>query len=150
MEILEYSGQHKEDCVSVLRSNIGSYIAEWELQEYVEFLDGEATVEPYFIVVDKGDVVACGGFAATPEKVVLTWGLVRNDLHGQGVGKLLLHHRLRCIQERFGALPIHIETSQKTQGFFQKYGFEPVEIVKDGISQGLDKVYMVYRSGGQS
>ncbi|MEM8995016.1 MAG: GNAT family N-acetyltransferase [Acidobacteriota bacterium] len=144
MEIIDYSGEHQKDCVRVLESNLGQYFVEREIRDFVEFLEGEATVEPYFVVInDAAEVAACGGITATADKAVLTWGLVEHRLHGKGIGQLLLRHRLRSIRERYGALPVEIETSQKTQGFFEKYGFRPVRRDEDGISKGLDRVLMV-------
>ena len=144
MEILEYREEYKTGCLAVLKSNIGQYIAEWELEEYMQFLEKEAGIEPYFVIVNGDDVLACGGFCVTPKKVVLTWGLVKNSHHGQGIGTLLLCYRLQRIQEEFSALPIQLDTSQKTQGFSAKYGFEPTEVIPNGYMQGLDKVYIAH------
>ncbi|MEM1181698.1 MAG: GNAT family N-acetyltransferase, partial [Acidobacteriota bacterium] len=135
----------KEHCIDILKSNVGTYMVAPEIDDYAGFLDGEAREEPYFVIFDGERAVACGGLAATADRVILTWGMVRHSLHGRGVGELLLEHRLRCAADKYGSMPVHIDTSQKTEGFYKKYGFETVKRVKDGHFPGIDQVLMVYR-----
>ena len=53
-------------------------------------------------------------------------------------------YRLNQIFNGFGRIAVQIDTSQYTQGFYQKYGFVPTKVEKNGYKEGLDKVHMEY------
>lgn len=145
MKIIRYQENYKDECLRVFRSNIGTYFAEWESSEFEEFLDAYAIKLPYFVVVDNDEVVACGGYYQKDGLAGLSWGMVERRHHGESIGKALLLHRLTCIEEEYGNITVEIDTSQLTQGFFEKYGFIPTKVEKDGYKPGLDKVYMTYK-----
>lgn len=134
-------------------SNVPRFFAPSERQDFIGFV--EATDDPYFVLEDAaGNVVGCGGFGRAehdPSAVVLCWGMVRSDLHGRGLGDLLLRMRL----DRIASDPTHriveIETTQHSQGFFARYGFAEKRSVADGFAPGMDLVEMtleldLYRS----
>lgn len=131
--------------MGILKSNVGKYIAEWEIDEYEKYLHGQVHHEPYFVVIDHGEIVACGGYGVENNVAILSWGLVKRNRHRTGIGTTLLKYRLKSLFERNNGIPLRIDTSQHTQGFYQKFGFHPIEVVKDGYEKGMDKVYMEYR-----
>ena len=145
MNILEYRDEFRDDCLDVLKSNVGKFIAAWEVDEYEKYLKTQAHQESYFVVLDGKEVVACGGYGIVNGTAFLSWGLVRRNRHGEGIGTLLLSYRLNRISTDYSGLPLKIDTSQNTQGFYQKFGFYPTKVVNDGYDKGLDKVYMEYR-----
>jgi ribosomal protein S18 acetylase RimI-like enzyme len=142
MAIRLYSKEDFDRCVAIFISNIDKYFAEYELAEFKTFLAYAATSNTYYVVVDEGVVVACGGFEMFDGQLVLTWGMVRHDLQGQGYGKALTLYRLEAIKALYNDVSVLIDTSQHTKGFYEKLGFVVQSVEKDGFEQGLDKYYM--------
>lgn len=144
MEIVPYEPRFMSGCLTLFKGNQGKYFAEAEYEEFKEFL--ETNNSPYYVVWDGEDVVACGGWYYKPDvSAYLTWGMVSRQLHGQGVGTLLVKHRLAAIKQAAGATqtPIQIDTSQHTQGFYGKFGFVVTEVEPNGFGEGIDRVTMV-------
>ncbi|QYU67682.1 hypothetical protein J4558_22715 [Leptolyngbya sp. 15MV] len=46
-------------------------------------------------------------------------------------------------REKLGDRPFMISTSQHTEGFYQKLGFETIEHIPDGFAPGIDICKMV-------
>ena len=60
-------------------------------------------------------------------------------------GRLLLEERVRRATADPAVRRIRLSTSQRVRRFFEKLGFEAVEVEADGIAPGLDRVEMVLR-----
>lgn len=136
-----YVSEKLEDVVAIFRTNIPKYFVPKEEQELREYLAEHP--EDYYLLESGGEIVAAGGISLnSDESVSLCWGMVRNDLIGTGLGKELTEFRLEKARERFGPLPVKISTSQHTEGFYKKLGFETVERIPDGFGPGIDKCEM--------
>lgn len=142
MKIEPYSSLHRAGCLAVFDSNIDLYFADYERDEFVYFLDHETDALPYFVILDGSVVVACGGYCRKAESVSLTWGMVTRTLHGQGLGTRLTTYRLDRIATEYAGVPLTIETSQHSMGFYARAGLTVVEHIKDGYEPGLDRVLM--------
>lgn len=95
---------------------------------------------PYFVVEEDGEVIGCGGYARNGDgSASLCWGMVRNDWHGHGIGRLLLNERLRHIHEDGSFDSVIMNTSQHTVGFFEKYGFATERVISGGYAPGLHR-----------
>jgi predicted GNAT family N-acyltransferase len=94
--------------------------------------------------LDNGEVVACGGYERYQDEIILTWGMVRRDLHGQGYGNELTKFRLNAIKAEYPNHTIKIDTSQYSEGFYENRGFIIQDVEKDGFSPGLDKYIMTF------
>jgi len=68
--------------------------------------------------------------------------MVQADLHKQGLGKFLLIERLKQIYKDFGETLVQIDTSQHSQGFFERYGFQVNEVAQNYFAPGLHRVDM--------
>lgn len=144
MEIKAYKQDHYDQCVQIFQSNLNTYFAQHELEEFKSFLTAWAHQSTYFVMLEGHQVVACGGYEKYPENIILSWGMVRKDLHGKGYGKQLTTYRLIAIKSKFPHSPIKIDTSQHTFRFYEKQGFKIQVIEKDGFEAGLDKYTMVF------
>jgi predicted GNAT family N-acyltransferase len=137
MKMRPYSADDIEAVVAVFRSNIPKFFTPGEEQELRDFLaqfSGE-----YFVGEMDEIVVAAGGIAKNDDDTVsLCWGMVRNDLIGTGIGKMLTEFRIERANEIFGCRPIVISTSQHTSGFYEKLGFTMAEHIPDGFGPGID------------
>jgi GNAT superfamily N-acetyltransferase len=146
MKISKYKESDFEGCMNVFESNMPRYFAEWERDEYASYLSKHASTEPYFVCKNDCSIVGCGGYFFDGNWAGLSWGMVLNDSHGQGIGSALLQHRLECLQQSRNNIQVRIDTSQHTQGFYEHHGFKMVGKVENGYTQGLHKIFMEYRA----
>ena len=73
---------------------------------------------------------------------VLSWDIIHPDYQGKGVGKLLTQFRLDRIREIETIEKISVRTSQLVYKFYEKFGFELKEVVKDFWAKGIDMYRM--------
>lgn len=144
MEIKPYSNAWYAQCVDIFLSNQDLYFADDELDQYKTFLQKHAEQSAYFVLLEEGKIVGCGGYENYDGKMGLTWGMVKRAYHGQGYGKQLTIYRLNEIKAKFPNKKIVIDTSQHSKGFYEKQGFKIDAIEKDGFAPGLDKYLMTY------
>jgi N-acetylglutamate synthase-like GNAT family acetyltransferase len=139
MDIRPYAGRDRQTCLEILEGNSPEFFLLKERDDLAAFLDN--LPGPYFVLDDNGRIDACGGWAIDPDRVaVMTWGMVRRELHRQGLGRALLRFRLNDIRNHSKATRVRVRTVPLTQGFFVREGFEIVDVVPDGYGAGLDKV----------
>jgi N-acetylglutamate synthase-like GNAT family acetyltransferase len=141
---------YKEALLEIFKSNMPLYFADEELPLFSTFLDSDAANRgPYSIVFKNDIIVGCGGIALNqPTKytnephVIMTWGMVHNRNHKEGLGKVLLLHRIKQAKEIYHGIKIALGTTQHTFEFFEKYGFKTVAYEKDHWGKNLDLYQM--------
>lgn len=137
MNLRRFEAADTEAVIAIFRSNIPKYFVESEEPELREYLAG--SVENYYVIEADGEVVGAGGIALNADNTVsLCWGMIHSSRLGTGLGKLLTEYRLARSLEIFGARPVVINTSQHTEGFYEKLGFVTVEHTPDGFGPGID------------
>jgi GNAT superfamily N-acetyltransferase len=142
-----YRPEDAEACLGVFDSNIPEYFAAMERPAYAAFL-AELPCEYLVGETADGRVVACGGWYRVPERegeAGLAWGMVRRDWHGRGVGRRLLEARLAGVRAIAGVRTLAISTSQHTEAFYARAGFEVTDRAADGHAPGIDRVDMRWR-----
>ena len=145
-----YLPEYKQALLDIFKSNMPLYFAEEELPLFSNFLDRDALERgPYSIIFENDVIVGCGGVALNqPTKytnephVIMTWGMVDNNKHKQGLGKILLIHRIQQAKEIYPKIKIALGTTQHTFQFFEKYGFKTVFYEKDHWGKDLDLYQM--------
>jgi N-acetylglutamate synthase-like GNAT family acetyltransferase len=92
-----------------------------------------------------GEVVCAGGiaFAVTAPVATLCWGIVRADLHRQGIGTALLDARLAAARAH-GVERVLMDTTDAALGFFLHHGFVVTGRVRDGYGPGVDRLDLAY------
>ena len=143
MRIEPYDSKYFENCLTILQSNTPMYIDYSEHSDYKDYLSRDDKI--YFVLFSKSNIVACGGYGVNKfkTKAGLAWGLVHSKYHNQGYGSELLKYRLEHIEDNYSDIDIHLDTSQKTYKFFEKFGFNVKQILKNGYGKGLDRYDMV-------
>lgn len=123
MEIRPYTPADREACLQVFDSNVPRYFDPAERADFALFLDTPPC--PYFAMEHEGAVVGCGGYGIEPDgkAAALAWGMVRADLHGQGLGRFLLMYRLREIGKAGRVELVRLHTTPAACGFYEKLGF---------------------------
>lgn len=145
MTIIPYSPIFKAQCLALFDSNQGKFFDASERADFEKFLESATDRCPYFVMAEGDQALGCGGYALIGEQASLCWGMVERSLHKNGLGTLLLTHRLQLIESKHGKLPVHMETSQHTQDFYKRFGFTVQDVIPDSFGPGLDEVKMVYQ-----
>jgi ribosomal protein S18 acetylase RimI-like enzyme len=141
MELRPYQAADRAACLAIFDSNPGCFAPHErrEFEDWLDHIEGE-----YFVLPHEGEVLACGGFALSEDRARanLTWGMVHHAWQGKGLGRYLTLYRLREISKRGPVVLVGLDTSQHTQGFYEKLGFKPVSFEANGYAPGLDRVDM--------
>lgn len=126
-------------------SNIPLYFDITELPEFEEFLVTDALTDcNYEVLIWDNKIIGAGGIAMNEGgRVVMCFGLIDSSYHKMGFGKQLLIRRMNLSKKIYPGKFMELDTSQHTYGFFEKYGFETVEVVKDYWAPGLDMYRMI-------
>lgn len=141
--IRDYTPADLAGCLAVFDSNVPGYFTAPEREEFRRFLT--ALPGPYLVLVDDDDaIVGCGGYAivAAQSRADLCWGMVRSELHGTGLGRVLTVARLERATADPSVRVVALSTSQHTRGFYERLGFRTTEVVPNGIAPGLDRCEM--------
>ena len=143
MRIVPYDSKYFENCINIIQSNTPKFINYSEHSEYKDYLSRDDKI--YFVLFKKSNIIACGGYGVNKSrtKAGFTWGLVYSNYHNQGYGSELLKYRIKHIKVNFPGVEIHLNTSQYTYGFFEKFGFAVKQITKNGFAVGMDKYFMI-------
>jgi N-acetylglutamate synthase-like GNAT family acetyltransferase len=141
MNIRSYEPKDLDAVIAIFRSNLLKYFVEDEERELRDFLSEFG--KDYYVIEIIDEIVAAGGIALNPDETIsLCWAMVRNDLIGTGLGKELTLFRIEKGREKWGDLPFSTSTSQHTEGFYRKLGFQTVEHIPDGFGPGIDTCKM--------
>ena len=150
--IREYKPSDRQACFDIFKSNAPLYFAEQELPLLENWLNAKDKnqiayknnlAENFYVVEHESGIVACGGFYITAEQNAhMTWGMVKNSFHKNGIGKYLLLYRIEEIKEFYPGHSILLDTTQHTYYFFEKFGFVVTNIKPQGYSKELDRYDM--------
>lgn len=147
LTVRPYRAEDREACLALFDGNTPRFFHESEREGFVAWLGDQALHLPYLVIERDGHVVACGGHAVEPDgtSVALCWGMVGNGLHGQGLGRALTEARLAAARATPGVRRVVLDTSQHTQGFYARFGFETMKVTPDGYAPGIDRWDMVLK-----
>lgn len=142
-----YRSSDRDACLALFRGNVPDFFAASEEAQFAGFLDRQAAKCAYQVIVRDGHIVACGGHVTESDGITASfcWGMVERGRHRTGLGRLLTEARLRAARATPGVRQVRLDTSQHTQGFYARFGFETVAVVKDGYDPGLDRWDMLLR-----
>ena len=134
-------------CLSLFGSNCPPYFDPSERADYAQFLSDPDDRGSYFVLELGGEVLACGGIFVKPDGVGgLSWGMVRQDRHRQGLGTRLTDFRLEQLRRLPGVRPgvreVQIDTSQHTEAYYARHGFVVTSRREDGFAPGLHEIKM--------
>jgi ribosomal protein S18 acetylase RimI-like enzyme len=151
-----YCKVDKDGCLAAFISNVPKYFTTQEVLDFGNFLDrvdnqciqdtvGTSWTKYYVMFIDD-KVIGCGGFGDKDGTniISLAWGLVHNEFHGMGYGKLLLEHRLKEIKIIAPNNQLVLDPTQHSFWFFEKYGFQTIKITPDYYAKDLHRYDMVF------
>lgn len=134
----------KAQLVEILKNNVPKYFAETEVNDYVEYIDSK--LQDYYVAQLKDRIIAGGGINYDRNKQLakISWDIVDTSFQKQGIGSLLLKHRLEVIENKKNIKSIVVRTSQYAYEFYEKQGFKLLERHKDYWAKGFDMYKLVY------
>lgn len=138
IKIRPYTISDKSAVINLLRLNTPAFFAPAEELDFENYLESE--LEDYFVIIEKDKFIGCGGINYFPaEKTArISWDMVDSTMHGKGIGKQLVEHRLQLLRKNPEIDLIVVRTSQHTFQFYEKMGFEIKQVEKDYWAEGFD------------
>lgn len=145
IEIRAYQESDKHSVLNLLRLNTPAYFAHEEEKDLVYYLENE--LEYYFVLYNEGKLVGCGGinFSGNPKIGKISWDIFHPDYQGKSLGSKLLQHRIKKLKEFPELETITVRTSQLAYKFYEKNGFELVEVSENYWAPGFDLYKMHYQ-----
>ena len=142
MKIRPYSKNDKVLVIELLRSNTPDFFDSAEEEDLNEYLDKE--VEDYFIVEENREIVGAGGINYFPQEktACISWDIIKPNSQGKGIGKKLIEHRIKHLNENNEIDLIVVRTSQLVFKFYEKMGFKLVKVEKDFWAKNFDLYQM--------
>lgn len=140
--IRKYKTEDKDQLVRILQHNVPKYFAETEIDDYEEYL--ESKIQDYYVAVLDNKIIAAAGINYDKDRQLakISWDIVDIPFQKQGIGTLLLEHRIQVIANKKDIKSIVVRTSQHAYGFYEKKGFKLLERHKDYWAQGFDMYKM--------
>ena len=128
-----------------MRLNTPDYFAVDEEEDLNKYLESE--IELYYVLLYDQKIVGCGGinFVNNNTSGRISWDIIHPDHQGKSLGTKLLKHRIGILNSIEGIQKITVRTSQVAYKFYEKKGFELIEIKKDYWAEGFDMCNMEYK-----
>jgi GNAT superfamily N-acetyltransferase len=143
-----YEAGDRDAIIGLLLSNVPRFFAAGEEDDLAATLD--APDGPHVVYVEDGRILAYGGFeiGAVYNRVTLAWGMVHAEAQGRGLGRRLLAHRAALAAETAPPTDwLAVDTTPAAAGFYERCGFERVEVWPRGYRAGFDMVVLRLRFG---
>ena len=145
--IRPYSPANKDAVLDVFRSNCPTYFDSSDRADLVDFLDTYAD-EHFSVITDGHTVIGCGGYYVDHVRQVfgIAWVMFRRYSIGPAnvlsVARNFFDHLLKDIQAEGFPYDIVINTTQRVEKTFNKFGFQTEKIVANGFGENLDHYVM--------
>lgn len=138
MNIRKYAATDRENVIHLLRLNTPAFFSPAEEKDLIHYLGCE--VEDYFVMESDAQIVGCGGINYLQDHSIarISWDIFHPDFQGRGLGRKLTQFRIERIRAQTGIQTISVRTSQMVFRFYEKMGFDLVEVVPDYWAQGYD------------
>ncbi|TXE07364.1 GNAT family N-acetyltransferase [Gelidibacter salicanalis] len=136
--IRNYSTEDKSKIIALLIQNTPEYFDPAEEQDLSDYLDTK--VEDYFVYEEHSKILGAGGinYILGDHEARISWDMVAPETQGKGIGKALLHHRIKHINRQPNIQLISVRTSQLAYKFYEKFGFELVYVEKEYWAKNFD------------
>ena len=156
MNIRPYRKQDQKACLEIFDSNCPTFFDPSERLLFNNWLTNigqdippRENMNPYYYYVaeERGELIAAFGFYGlkNTNEARLSWGMVRRDRHGEGIGTAIFQYRFNAVKKTMPNHQLKLDTSQLTFQFYNRMGFEVLLTEKDGYGKGLDRIEMVFK-----
>lgn len=143
--IREYKSIDKNAVLELIRLNIPKYFASNEEDDFSRYLDSE--IELYYVLFFDKKLVGCGGINFSDNRMTgkISWDILHPEYQGKSLGTYLLEYRIKKLKSIDRVQRITVRTSQLAYKFYEKRGFELLEVKKDYWARGFDMYRMEYK-----
>jgi ribosomal protein S18 acetylase RimI-like enzyme len=142
--IRNYRPADRAAVIRLLQQNTPHYFAPEEEADFHLYLNDHA--QHYFVMATTdGKIVGCGGYNLVDEGARISWDIFHPDFQGRGLGRQLTRYRLERLRAIPGVMRIVVRTTQLAYPFYEKQGFELMQVVKDYWAKGFDLYDMAWR-----
>ena len=143
--IREYKSIDKNAVLELIRLNIPKYFASSEEDDFSRYLDSE--IELYYVLLFDKKLVGCGGINFSDNRMTgkISWDILHPEYQGKSLGTYLLEYRIKKQKSIDSVQRITVRTSQLAYKFYEKRGFELLEVKKDYWARGFDMYRMEYK-----
>jgi ribosomal-protein-alanine N-acetyltransferase len=134
------------DLVAVFRTLVPYFFGASEEQDLLDHLDQYG--DTYYILEQEGIILGGGGIVLNEEahRGRLSWTFLHEKAQGKGAGRALIEWLLDRLREESYISTVEVWTSQRTFAFFERFGFQNLEIKKNYWAPGLH-LYRMERVG---
>ena len=145
ISIRDYKLADKQDVINLIRLNTPEFFAPDEEADLINYLEKER--ELYYVLLFGEKIVGCGGinFSDSHTTGKISWDLFHPEFKGKSLGSKLLKFRIDKLNSMESIQNIIVRTSQVAYKFYEKQGFELLEIKKDYWADGFDMYFMKYK-----
>jgi hypothetical protein len=152
LTLRDFCAADRETCLAVFDSNTPQYYHPTERRIFAAFLDSGHYLPPrlhelgaapghLYVVENRGERVACGGWYLDGTVANLSFGTVHRSRHREGIGRFLLDAPLGAIRSDGRATSVRVRTTSAVQPFYERSMFKAVV---DGNTRGMvDEVPLV-------
>lgn len=134
--IERYNDSYRDSLLKIFWQHVPAFFAEHEEKDLILFLDNHA--QDFFVCKDGDKVIGCGGHNFDGEDTgVLSWYMTDAGYMGKGVGAMLVQYNLERLREHEHIKRIRVRTSQLTDKFYEKFGFQLMFTKDDYWGKGL-------------
>lgn len=129
--IREYRNEDKDSVLNLFNLNTPEFFSPEEEKELIYYLENE--IEYYFLIESNHIIVGSGGinFSGNPTIGKISWDMIHPDFHGKSLGSLLLNYRIERMKKMDAVEKIIVRTSQLAYQFYEKHGFQLLEVVEN-------------------
>jgi ribosomal protein S18 acetylase RimI-like enzyme len=128
-------------CMQIMQENIPAHFDASEAPDFASYLKSYAAGS-YWIIARNTEIVGCGGIRVCKNEGRLVYGMISPRYHRNGLGSVLLDYRLELLFNRPDIEVVTIDTTQKSEGFFCRHGFNVASRTPNGYGSNLDLVTM--------
>lgn len=138
MIIRKHTDSDRKRIMELLKLNTPEYFSPEEEEDLIDYLDNHA--DNYYVIEDDNVIVGCGGFNLSEdgETGKISWDIFDPQRQGKGYGSALTKFRIQRIKEIEEVKIVSVRTSQLVYPFYEKFGLELREVVKDYWAKGFD------------
>ena len=142
--IRSYTESDRPSVLKLLALNTPNRFSPKEKEDFEHYLNKE--IEQFFVVEIGDEIIGCGGinFSNDPTTGKISWDIINPDFQGQGIGKACLDYRIDILKKYPRLDRIIVRTSQHAFQFYEKNGFELLEIHNDYWAKGFDMYLMKF------
>ena len=109
-----------------------------QFADHIFGVDDDGRVMAYCRVVQPG--ISCS-------EVSIGRVVTHPELRHTGLGKSVMERAFKCVDDRYGKVPVRIEAQLYLKAFYEQQGFEPVGDVF--LLDGIDHIEMLRPAEGQ-